>query len=521
MHTKKCPLVFLGVPLSNLTMEETVSKIIELIEDYKKDLQPRYIATLNADFLVQSNQWNFGEARFPELLHTLRQASIVTTDGMPILWACRAMGSYVKERVTGSDLLPKLSEALSEHKKSVFLLGGSEKTLKLCTLYLQALYPDLTIAGTAHLQIDIKGEALDRAATRDTILIEQINRSNADLLFINLGNPKQEVWFERVKNQLHVPVSIGIGGAFDLLTGTISRAPIWMQKSGLEWSYRLMQEPKRLWKRYFVDLFKFTYMVLPPLIFHNLNRLVYKIFYQKQGAKIKLKSSLLFISTYHTIALIPLPSRLTPLVSDEIKNNLDDLFSQDALIFDFINVRHLDLEGVWLLLYISQRVKKEKRQFFLLNVSGDIRLLLKLHRVWDTLEDSHCNSSKGVITQLHQNGNSTSFFYDAIQQEQHLVIISFFGRLDNANNYEEYLKKLKPIIYQKDCILDFKYCYYIDNTGFQFLLELQDLQKEHFISLKICGLNKSLSRQFEITDVSNLFERRQKVNHGKNSSLLP
>jgi N-acetylglucosaminyldiphosphoundecaprenol N-acetyl-beta-D-mannosaminyltransferase len=169
MNVKNYPLVFLGVPLSNLTMEETVSKILELVDDYKKDLQPRYIATLNADFLVQSNQWNFGDARFPELLHILRQASLVTTDGMPILWACRLMGSYVKERVTGSDLLPKLSETLSENKKAVFLIGGSEKTLKLCALYLQALYPGLTIAGSAYQQIGIKGEALDRADTRDAL----------------------------------------------------------------------------------------------------------------------------------------------------------------------------------------------------------------------------------------------------------------------------------------------------------------------------------------------------------------
>lgn len=504
MSIKSYPLVFLGVPLSNLTMEETIAKILVLIEEYKKDLQPRYVATLNVDFLIHANQWNFGEARFPELLHTLRQASVITIDGMPIVWACRCMGSHVKERVTGSDLLPQLSEALSVNKKSVFLLGGREKTLKLSTIYLQALYPDLSIVGTADLQIDIKGEALERAETCDTILIEQINRSKADLLFINLGNPKQEIWFERVKHQLHIPVSVGIGGSFDLLTGAVSRAPIWMQKAGLEWVYRLMQEPKRLWKRYFVDIFKFTYMILPVTIFQNLSRLLYKIFYQKKTKE--LKNGLLFISTHHTIALVLLPTRLDPRSADEIKNSLDDLFTHDALIFDFINTRHIDLEGISLLLYISERANREKKQLFLLNVSADMRLLLKLHRIWDEVEEKVCHSSKDLIAHLSQNDKGTSF-YDAIEQEKHTVTVSLFGRLDNTINYEEYLKKIKPIIHQKICILDFRYCYYIDNSGFQFLLQLKELQKEYFISLKICGLNKQLKRQFTIAEVYPLFEK--------------
>lgn len=505
MNTPNLPLAFLGVPISNLTMEETIIRIQQLIKDYRKDLQPRYIATLNSDFLVNAHSWNCGSPRFPELLHILRDSSLVPIDGMPIVWACRLMGTHVKERVTGADLFPHIAEALNESKQSIFLLGGNEKTLKLCMLYLLAVYPDLHIAGTAHPKIDVEGEDLEISEERDKLLIEQINRANPDILMINLGNPKQEIWYERVRNKIHVPVSIGVGGAFDLLTGMISRAPVWMQKSGLEWLYRLVQEPKRLWKRYLADLFKFSYMVLPLLAYHNFNRFLYNIFYGLRYKQSKLQSSLLFISTKQTIAVVPLPRRLDELVSREIRQNLEDLLSQDALILDFAAVRHIDLEGMGLLLRISQRSMKEKKQFFCLGINADMRLLLRLHRLWDVLEDHSCKSSKEILTRLNQNCSGASF-YDAIQQEHQYVIISFFGKLDKAHDYDEYMKKIGPITYQKECILDFSYCSYIDNTGLGFLLKLKKNQPKRFISLKIYGLSKSLKRQFRIAKVYHLFE---------------
>src|SRR5262249_41924724 len=152
--------------------------------------------------------------------------------------------------------------------------------------------------------------------------------------------------------------------------------------------------------------------------------------------QIKLRSSLLFISSKQTIATVPLPQRLNDLVSSEIRQNLDDLFSQDALILDFEAVKHIDLEGLGLLLNIAQRSIKVKKQFFCLGISADMRLLLRLHRIWDVLSDHSCHSAKEILTHLNQNGNGASF-YDSIQQEHQYVIISFFGKLDNSQDYEE------------------------------------------------------------------------------------
>jgi N-acetylglucosaminyldiphosphoundecaprenol N-acetyl-beta-D-mannosaminyltransferase len=507
MNKQNNRIEYLGVPLDNLTMDEAIDRIMKLVEAYRKDLEPRYVSTVNSNFLSNVHHWNWGRVRNPELLNVLRNASISTIDGMPIVWCCRFLGAPVKERVSGSDLFPLLAEAMSKKKYSLFLLGGSEKTLKLCKLYLQALYPELMISGTANPKIDIDGENLESSEDRDSALVEQINRANPDVLLVNLGNPKQEIWFERVKPQLRVPVTMGVGGAFDLLTGMVPRAPVWMQKSGLEWLYRLVQEPKRLWKRYLVDIFKFSYMSLPLLAFHQLNRLIYAIFHRSSKKNpTTLRSSLLFISTHHTLVLVSLPLRINDLVTKEISNSLDDLFSQDALIFDFRKVKHIDLEGVALLLSICQRAIKEKKQLFYLNFNSDTRLLLQLHRVWDIVSHFACDSVQDISNRLLYSGKPADF-YDCIQQEGQIVVISFFGKLDNTKDYGEYYKKLTPILYQKNCILDFSYCTYIDNEGFGFLLKLKNPQNKQFNSLSITGLSPSLREQFRNAKVLHLFNQ--------------
>jgi N-acetylglucosaminyldiphosphoundecaprenol N-acetyl-beta-D-mannosaminyltransferase len=504
MASNKLPLLFLGIPLTNERIDEIIKQILELVKDYQKDLCPRYVATVNSDFIANANSWKRGSLTPSELMLILRNAALCTIDGMPILWMCRLLGGDAKERVTGVDLLSKLAEALNQKHMSVFLLGGTEKTLRLCNLCLQAFYPDIVIVGSASPTIDIAGENLDLSLSHDDFLVEQINQSKPDVLLINLGNPKQEIWFNRVKHKLHVPVSIGLGGAFDLLTGMMPRAPVWMRHFGLEWLHRLMQEPGRLWKRYLTDIVKLAYMGIPLIVYHNLNKLIFKIFYEEKNSSIKFHGSLLFISSKHAVVLLRLPKRIDSSIVGEINQNLDDIFNQDALIFDFQNVRHIDLEGLAFLLQVSQRVEKENTKFFCLNIHEYLRSLLIFHRIWDCLADWACISPKEILFYLNTAGSPSSF-YDAIRQDSQCVIISFFGKLDSSIDYAQYVKKIAPIIYQKECILDFTYCFYMDNTGLSFLLMLKKIAKSHYVSLKLTGLSKTIKKQLSSSKILPLF----------------
>jgi len=242
----------LGIPIHDANYEESVGKIFEMVEGYRLNSVPRYVATANVDFLVNTLSWIPGKIRHYELYQALNNADLITADGMPVVWLSKLLMTPIKERVTGADLVPRLAKAASTRGVGLFFLGGADDVAEKAANKLSAQNPGLKIAGCISPQINLN--------KTDNSIIEQINQSGADILLIALGNPKQEIWFQRNKHRLNIPVSIGVGATFDFIAGTISRSPIWMQKMGLEWIYRLAQEPRRLWKRYCVDFAKFGFL---------------------------------------------------------------------------------------------------------------------------------------------------------------------------------------------------------------------------------------------------------------------
>lgn len=505
MIKQRRPIALLGINMMPLPMDPIVHEIQKLIDRYKKDLRPRYVSTINVDFIVKVHHTFSSQPRYLSLLKALRDSSISTLDGSPLVWLARMLGSKAEERVTGADLFPKLSAYIASNKGSIFLLGGDERTLRLCMVYLQSIIPSLRIVGASHSKIFVEGTDLENYEERDDLIVEEINRASPDILFLNLGNPKQEIWFQRVKHKLHVPVTIGVGGSFDLLTSNKKRAPLWMQQWGLEWFYRLIQEPKRLFTRYLIDLIKFPLIAVPLVIVHNLNKWTAMIIHRNKMAQTKVRGSLLFIAAHQNLAVVPLPANVNDLASLEIYKMMEDLFSNDGIVFDFQRTRHLDLEGYGLLLNFLKRATKDKKNLFFLNVNLDLRLLLRLHRLWD-IASPHICATPDVLLERLSNNSSASSLYDSIQQYRNWVVLSFLGRLDNHENYLNYMKKVGPIIHKKDCIIDLSYVSYIDNSGIGFLLKLLTLKPNHINSLKLCGISHSLKEQLKIEKVYDLFE---------------
>ena len=262
-------VVIMGIPFDNLDIDQAVDRVFHFIDEYPQDNRPRLVATVNVDFLINTHSWKLNRSRHPELLEILRNADLVTADGMPIVWASKLMGTRLKQRVAGADLVPKLAEQAAKRKKSIFFLGGREGIAEMAAQTLKSKHPDLIISGALSPVVHVEGQELLWVERDDLPIVNTINASGADILLIGFGNPKQELWFHRNKNKLNVPVSIGIGGTYDFIVGTVSRAPAWMQNSGLEWIYRLTQDPKRLVKRYFIDFFRYGYSIVPTILYYQ------------------------------------------------------------------------------------------------------------------------------------------------------------------------------------------------------------------------------------------------------------
>jgi len=263
MKIQNNKIVLLGIPVNNVDLDEALERIIEMTELYKRDSKNRLVATANVDFIINANKGT-DKQKARQLLSTLRKADMVTADGMPLVWLSKLLGRPLKKRVTGADMVPALAKIAAARGKSIYLLGGKDGSAKRTAEILKAENPGLKIAGINAPMIN-----LDDIQENKNI-IARINIAHPDILLIALGNPKQELWFQRYREYLRIPVSIGVGGTFEFISGITSRAPHWIQKSGFEWTYRIKQDPKRLIKRYAAGLFSFNLMTLPLLALHYL-----------------------------------------------------------------------------------------------------------------------------------------------------------------------------------------------------------------------------------------------------------
>lgn len=197
-----------------------------------------WIATANIDHLRRLQQP--GEFR-----RCYDNATVVVADGMPVVWASRLQGTPLPERVAGSDLIHSLSAAAAVNGYSVFLLGGDPGTADMAAARLQQDHEGLAVAGTA-----CPGVGFEKDAQQMDDLLSVLSSTRPDIVFVALGSPKQELLIDRLRDRLPAAWWIGVGISFSFVCGDVRRAPRWMQRLGMEWLHRLVQEPKRLWARY-------------------------------------------------------------------------------------------------------------------------------------------------------------------------------------------------------------------------------------------------------------------------------
>lgn len=209
---------------------------INRIHRWSKARESRYVCICNVHSLVT--------ARHDEMFrNVLINADMATPDGMPITWMLRQMGFPEQKRINGPDLMWNYCALAERTNESIFLYGSTQKTLDKLQGRLSISFPKLVIAGTCSPPFRTLSNQ------EDTEITERINSSGAQVVFVSLGCPKQELWMQAHRGKVNA-VMIGVGAAFDYHAGTIQRAPLWMQHRGLEWLHRLYSEPRRLWKRY-------------------------------------------------------------------------------------------------------------------------------------------------------------------------------------------------------------------------------------------------------------------------------
>jgi N-acetylglucosaminyldiphosphoundecaprenol N-acetyl-beta-D-mannosaminyltransferase len=239
----------LGVRVSTINMQDAVATI----EHWIATRAPNYVCITGAHGVIESLR----DARLQKIHN---EAGLVTPDGMPLVWMARRLGFDRTRRVYGPDLMRTISEVSAARGYKHFFYGGDHGVAERLSQRLLSAHPGLQVVGT------ITPPFRPLSPEEDAAIIAQINAVKPDIVWVGLSTPKQEMWMSAHVGRVDAPVLIGVGAAFDFLAGVKKQAPRWMRERGLEWLFRLMQEPRRLWRRYLTIVPRFAILAIYQLM---------------------------------------------------------------------------------------------------------------------------------------------------------------------------------------------------------------------------------------------------------------
>ena len=228
---------FMNTEIDNLTMDETLDAVDRLIQEDNCS----YVVTPNVDHIVQLE-------KDEELQQVYKNASLILTDGKPLIWISKWYKTPIKEKISGSDLFPRVCALAAKKGYTMYLLGAAEGVAAKAAENLMKKYKGLNIVGTYSPPFGFEKDSVELEKIKNLV-----KEKHPDILIVGLGCPKQEKFMYHHCKELEVPISFGLGASIDFEAGNIKRAPKWMSDHGLEWLYRITQDPKRLAKRYLID----------------------------------------------------------------------------------------------------------------------------------------------------------------------------------------------------------------------------------------------------------------------------
>jgi len=246
----------LNFEIDAITLNEVIDIIFNNIDKKIKS----YVFFINALKVYQLD-------KNAELRNAMKEFNFLLADGVPIVWISKLFNKPLPGRVNGTDLFEKLIAEAEVRGKMVYFFGSTQENIEKLIDVIRKKHPNLKIAGYRNGYFN-KNE--------ENEIVDEINKSKADILFLGFSSPKKELWAYKYKDKLEISVVQGVGGSFDVVAGVIKRAPVWMQKNGLEWLYRVLKEPRRMFKRYFVTNCYFILKVVKHYIKYLINNLNFK-----------------------------------------------------------------------------------------------------------------------------------------------------------------------------------------------------------------------------------------------------
>lgn len=459
---RRDPIAILGVPFDNVTTGETLAIIGEMIASR----QPHCVATANVDFVVQALE-------DVELRRILFDMHLVLADGMPIVWASKFLGNPLPERVTGSGMIPRLLAEAEAKGWRVFFLGGTTESVARAAEKTHEKHPKLQLVGAYSppfkplLEMD-----------HDDIL-RRIHEAKPDILLVAFGCPKQEKWINMHYRRAGVPFCVGVGATIDFLAGTFKRAPLWMQKTGTEWIFRMLQEPRRLVKRYGKDLWVFGRAIWRQW-WHLRTRKKHAAPQQPATVSQDLPG----------ISIVKVPPALNAAEVHQYRADWMKIVENNNTIFDLSLTTSTDSTGMGLLIRLRKRSRELGYGMVLVAPGDHLRNAMKLMQLQDFF------AVEPAVAQARLRvRNETGTAQLSVRSQADALVIRWQGDVtaesadDLAARTQEQLSQLQP---EQRVRIDLAGVAFLDSTGVGLMVRLRKQYLRQNIALRFANPNDNV-----------------------------
>ncbi|MEI8339950.1 MAG: WecB/TagA/CpsF family glycosyltransferase [Verrucomicrobiota bacterium] len=471
-------VILLGIPFHDVTMSETLSYIDAMVARRK----PGYLATANLDFAAQAS-------RDVELQRILFDASLVLCDGTPLVWASRWLQAPLRERVAGSDMMPHLFKHSEKTGHRIFFLGSSDEVLAEAVLKCREQYPKLTLCGT-YSPPYAKLLELDRDE-----IARHIREAEPDILLVAFGCPKQEKWIYMNYKDLGVPVSVGIGASLDFIAGKFRRAPVWMRVCGLEWVFRMMQEPRRLVNRYFIDLMFFAYTLRRQRKLLRRGGIGTPV---SKPAEVPASRTTVHCCWSGRVDAAAVDSGVIRAVAPEA--------GRPNVVIDCAEVTFIDSTGLGLFIKNFRTCKEAGGVFIVLNPSDSVAKMLEAMQLDRLIPLARNLDEIAALLKTGKPGGSELSYYSDETKTLTLVMSGDITAATVSGCEEMLVDAWSRSEKAAQLVMDLKAVSFIDSSGLGFLIKAFKLAKERGGKLSLLNLTPNVINVIKLANLQTFLE---------------
>ena len=470
-------VVVLGLPFHNVTFAEAVA----WTRDRIRSRRPGYIATANIDFVMQAQH-------DPELQRILLEADLVVADGIPIVWLSGWLGPRLKARVTGSDLVPMFAEMARDNGFSIFNLGGAPGVAEKAAAVLTQRFPGLRTAGCYSPP---KADVLNMNHAE---ILARLDAAKPDLLLVAFGAPKQEKWVNLNMARLKVPVSIGIGGSLDFLAGAQTRAPKLVQRLALEWLWRMLSDPPRLFRRYVGNIGFFFSTVLRLLLTR----------YGADRAEKPVTDNAAVAAELRRLTAVESFVRLNDdLQAEAFRTRIVALPTSRPVVLDLAGISWLSSLELGVLLRLTTFCRDRGQSLILTGVGTRVRRLLALDRLTEYLEIA---DTAGVAAATAKACDRAGRDGRIGRDEQGRLVARLPIELTAANldAFKQLWESCPDTASVREWILDAAVTRFVDSAALGFFAGMKKRAADEGIPLRFTGIQPRVRQTFRIGKVESI-----------------